>query len=442
MNNNKVVPIENNEIGRKKGGSKTSPETIAWRLAGANEHLRSDGSLLYKWAGTHWQVQDHIAAESAMMHWLTDHHPKKASPRLAASCVQAAVMGARRLEARKNKDGLVLPLANGYLHIDVRGGTVILKEPDPDEGLTYTLGVAFTPGAQSEKFNRFICEVLEDEATREYAQEYVGYTLLPDCRFQKAMLWTGSGANGKSTLAEIVSKLHKQVSSLALDRLEGFRLTPLIGASLVLVDETPARICEQEFKKIVSGGLIEINRKFRDPVSFHPTAKWLVLGNQAPAVSDQTHGFWRRLAVVRFERQFSEVEQDPYLAQKIITTEMPGVLNWSLAGLLSLLQRGHFPAPSDAMRAAAQQGMVESNSVLAWWMDGHAEINRATETPRAKIYAAYKQWASDNGMSPVSSERFWPRLDLASGQKIAAVMRKKNGVAERFVPIRLLRTEP
>jgi len=442
MSNEKVVSLDEKRSKKKKAdqADQPTPEAIAWAQARTNDQVRSDGSLLYKWTGVYWQAQDHQVAESAMMRWLTEMHPKKATPRVAASCVQAAIMGAQKLRARKNHDSLVLPLSNGYLHINAQTGSMDLKEPDPEEGLTYALDAPFAQGAKAERFARFLGEVLADKETRDYVQEYVGYTLLPDCRFQKAMFWLGSGANGKSTLAEISSRLHRQVSSIALDRLEGFRLTPLIGASLVIVDETPSRICEQEFKKIVSGGLIEINRKHRDPISFRPTAKWLILGNQPPAVSDQTHGFWRRLPTVRFERQFSEVEQDPHLVQKIVSTEMSGVLSWALVGLLRLLKRGHFPPPSEAMRAAAVQGMIESNSVLAWWTDGRAEVNQATETPRAEVYADYRTWATDNGMSPVSAERFWPRLELACGQKITPIMRKRNGVSERFVSIRMLRT--
>ena len=430
---------------RKKNKSeeadKPTPEAIAWQIAKTNEHLRSDGSLLYKWTGTYWQPQDVKDAEAVMMQWLTKQHPEKATPRCAASCVQAAVMGARRLEVKTPGEVLVLPLANGYLHIDSDADEITLKEPDPEEAMTYLLNVDFKPEARAERFDKFLEEVLPDREVREYVQEYIGYTLLPDCRLQKAMLWIGSGANGKSTLSEIVAKLHKQVSSISLNKLEGFNLTPLVGASLVIVDETPARISEQEFKKIVSGGLIEINRKFRDPISFRPFAKWLILGNQPPAISDQTHGFWRRLPVVQFCRQFSEQEQDPCLAKTIIEHEMPGVLNWALAGLLRLMKRGRFPDAGAAMRAAAMQAVIESNSVLAWWTDGQAEINQTIETPRAAVYSAYKEWAVENGMSPVSSERFWPRMALATGQKIVAIMRKKNGVAERFVPIRLLRSD-
>ena len=436
----KVIPIKK----QKTKASNPSPETEAHRLARGNDQVATDGGgTLYRWTGSYWQPQSSLDAETAMFSWLSSHpeHVIKASPRLAASCVVAAAMGARRLPVRSEGDtetSLILPLLNGYLHINLQGGEITLQDPAPDAGLTYQLQVSFDPAAQADRFHQFLADILPDQEVREFIQEYIGYTLISDCRFQIAMFWVGSGANGKSTLASIIAKLHRNTASMSIDKLEGFRLTPLVGASLVYVDETPPRVSEQALKKIISGGLIEIDRKFRDPISFKPTAKWIILGNNMPAVSDQSHGFWRRAMVAPFGRQFTDTEKDPLLEAKIITTEMAGVLNWAITGLVRLMARGRFPGTPEPMRAAQRQGMLESNSVYAWWIDARAEIHPEVETPRALVYADYRKWATDNGMAPVSAERFWPRLDSACGQKIVAVARKVDGASVRFVPVRLL----
>jgi putative DNA primase/helicase len=248
----------------------------------------------------------------------------------------------------------------------------------------------------------------------------------------------GSGANGKTTLAEIISSLHRQVVSLQLAGLSGFRLSPLLNSSLVVVDETPQRIDEQALKSLVSGGLCQIDRKYRDPISFHPTAKWIILGNAVPAISDQSHGFWRRMPVVPFTRQFDPDEQDPALVQKITRMEMSGVLNWAVTGLVRLVRRGQFPEQSEAMVTAQGEGQKESNSVLAWWRDDRAEIDPDVETPRQAVYGDYKIWCNENGMSPLGVERFWNRLKAIAGQKtVEATARKIQGQTMRVVPLRL-----
>lgn len=415
-----------------------TPEAVYHTLAGQDADLASRDKVLFRWNQSFWEAQDAEKEESKAFSWLKQNYEDKATPRLAASCVAAAVMGARPLPGGDSQN-VVLPLKNGYLLIDGASGELELTDPAKDAGLTYLIDASFDPNADAPLFHQFLEEVLPDPETRGWVQEYAGYSLLNDCRFQTAVFFVGSGANGKTTLAEIISKLHRRTVSMQLNQLGGFKLSPLLDASLVVVDETPQRIDEQALKSLVSGGLCQVDRKYRDPISFHPTAKWVILGNALPAVSDQSHGFWRRMPVVPFGRQFDPEEQDPALVQKIISRELPGVLRWAVAGLVRLVRRGQFPPQSEEMVQAQAAGQKESNSVLAWWKDDRAEFDPDFETPRQSVYTDYKIWCNDFGMSPMGIEKFWSRLKQTVGGHVAeSTMRKIDGQAVRVVPVRLL----
>lgn len=417
-----------------------SPEVVYHSLAGQDADLASFEGVLYRWTGSYWAAQDARDEESRAFSWLKIHYPSRANPRLAISCVAAAVMGAQRLPGQAASQNVVLPLKNGYLHIDIEKGTVSLKIPDKSLGMTYAINTAFDHDAEAPLFHTFLEQVFYmDKETQGWVQEYAGHTLMGDCRFQTAAFFLGTGANGKSTFTEIMAALHKKVVSAQLNALSGFNLSSLLGASLVVVDETPSRIDEQALKSLISGGLCQVDRKFRDPIAFRPTAKWIILGNIVPSISDQSHGFWRRVPVVQFKRQFTPDQQDPMLAAKIIGNEMAGVLNWAVAGLVRLIQRGRFPNPSDAMVRAQLACQVESNSVLAWWSDDRAEVNVDFETPRSVIYTDYKTWCHDNGMAPCGAEKFWNKLEkIAGGEGTEARVRKINGQTVRVVSMRLL----
>ena len=415
-----------------------TPEGVYHSIAGEDTDLASRDGVLYRWNQLFWAARDAATEESRAFSWLKKHYETKATPRLAGSCVAAAIMGAQPLPVGDSQN-VVLPLKNGYLRIDVESGELELTDPAKEAGLTYLIDADFDPAAGAPMFHEFLAQILPgDLETRGWVQEYAGYSLLNDCRYQTAVFFVGSGANGKTTLAEIISSLHRQVVSLQLNGLSGFRLSPLLDSSLVVVDETPARIDEQALKSLVSGGLCQIDRKYRDPISFHPTAKWLILGNAVPAISDQSHGFWRRMPVVPFTRQFDPEEQDPALVHKITRAELSGVLNWAVAGLVRLVRRGQFPQQSAAMEQAQGEGQKESNSVLAWWRDDRAEIDPDVETPRQAVYGDYKIWCNENGMSPLGVERFWNRLKAIAGQKtVEATARKIQGQTMRVVPLRL-----
>lgn len=419
--------------------------------ADGGTRFAADGGVLHEWCGTHWQPLTDVDAERAAWDWLVAEAQHRATAKAACSCVAAAALAATRLPARTQvPTSVVIPCRNGYLTLRATGnpgGTDggelwerNIEVPTRDAGMTYTLACDYSVKAVAPEFERFVAQVLPDADVRAYVQEYLGYTLLPDCRFQRAQFWLGAGANGKSTLAEVAAALHEKVAAMELDALDGFKLVNLLGASLVYVDETPPRIDEQRLKMLISGGLVQVDRKFRDPINLRPTAKWIILGNHLPAVSDQSAGFWRRLAIIPFSASFPDGSADPLIARRIIENELPGVLNWALGGLHRLLERGRFTKMPDAVMQQIETGKRETNSVLAWFVNSDIEADAEVETPKDDVYASYREWCRDNGAAAVSSERFWKRLASVTGAVFPEKKATIGGKRVRVVPIRLQAT--
>lgn len=416
-----------------------SPELAFANGIKKNPDIASDGGILYKWDGHIWAPSTPSESEKKAFEWLGNHSDyfTKANMRLAASCIDAAVTSAAKLPMFSSTNLVVLPVMNGYLHIDA-AGNIELKEAEKKFGLCYTIDCDYDPAANSYEFIKFLAEVLPDPDVREWVQSYIGYTLMGDTRFQKATFWLGAGANGKSTLAEIVSALHSKIAAMTIDNLNGFKLVPLAGASLVYVDETPSRVDEQQLKALISGGLVQVDRKYREPMSLRPTAKWIICGNSLPAISDQSNGFWRRMPIVAFERQFSEIEQDPLLAHRIIENELAGVLIWAIQGLVSVLKAGRLPAAPAAMLKAHEEGKKETNSVLAWFDDDRVQFEPSEWTDRADVYGDYRDWAKERGYSPVNETKFWNRLKMAAPEVCYPIQKKVLGQARRGAPVVLL----
>ena len=404
---------------RKKLDEKASPELkyVAYlskrRIPESDLPLFSapeEGSgVLYRWSGTHWEMVSPYDCERMAWKWLTENCPNEATPRKAQSCSNAACLEIFKIPSPQ-KTSIIIPTKSGYLHVGQSDFLLTLMNADPALGITYCLNCPYDPEVTAPLFKGFMEEVLPDPDVRDLVQEYAGYTLLGDTRFQKAQWWIGSGANGKGTLAQIIAALHQRASALSIDSLDGFRLVPLLDATLIYVDETPKKIDEQRLKTLLSGDLVSIDRKYRDPVSFRPSAKWIVLGNDLPAISDQSDGFWRRWHVIPFPVSFGEGQQRPLLAKQIIDHELSGVLNWALDGLLKLLGRGHFLPPPRTVRDAIQRGRKESNNVLAWLEEAEPVVSGLPATPKDDIYAAYREWSQKNGTPSVSATRFWTRV--------------------------------
>mgnify|MGYP001195937359 CR=1 FL=1 len=371
--------------------------------------VASDRQLLYAWTGTHWSALEDEGGWTAAYRWLVEHDRDNTSPDNARRAHQAAILWAPALP-RPTTD-VVIPCSNGYVHV-THGGAV-LRCAEKALGLQHVLRCAYRPAdGKGQRFESFLRQVLPDQAVRERVQEYIGYTLTGDARYQRAQLWLGTGANGKGALANIVQALHGNTAAVNLEALEGFKLSVLVGANLIYADEVPRqKINEQLLKSLIAGERVQIDRKYKEPLSIHVRGKWLVCGNHLPPVTDHSAGFWRRWDIVPFNVTIPEHARDPELADYIIAKELSGVLNWALDGLARLMARGMFdPVQPRAMQAVLHDAKAETNSVLAWTEDCAVCIEPATVTAKDDVYGHYRNWCERNGLSPMSSPRFWPRL--------------------------------
>lgn len=384
------------------------PHLYATTLS-ASGNYAVDGGLIHTWTGSHWSVtSDDIACKQAYR-WIAAAEPRDATAENAKKAVSSAKLWLP--DVVKESADIVIPCMNGY--VQVKDGKVELTSPDKSLGLKHSLICEFQPDfGPATQFEKFLEMILPDTAVRSRVQEYIGYTLTSDARYQKAQLWLGSGANGKGVLANIVQKLHRNTAAIRLDALDGFSLSVLLGASLIYVDEVPkARINEQILKSLIAGEKIQIDRKYETPLSTHIRGKWLVLGNHLPAITDHSIGFWRRWDIIPFNVTIKESERDPLLANSIIRTEMPGVLNWALEGLLRLQKRGAFEVTLPlAMYNILSDAKRESNSVQAWFEENDIVASHSLQSTKDEIYEHYREWSSRNGMASMASPRFWQTI--------------------------------
>lgn len=378
--------------------------------------FRTSGNSFVRWTGTHWSDVPDVEIEREAIAWLQLKDTTTQTASQARSARQTAFL--LTLPLPEPKDRLpVIPLLNGYLHID--RPIPVLEDFDQELGLRHVLACkydVFTPPPV--EFERFLNRILPDPEIRNRVQEFVGSTLLPDTRYQRAAFWWGSGANGKGVLARIVTALHPKHAAVHLDALGGFKMSGLRGASLVFCDEAPQRrIDEHIIKSAIAGETMQFDIKYHDPVSEKLTAKWLVLGNHLPDVTDQSQGFWRRFDIVPFEVTIPEGERDATLAERIIANELDGVLNWALEGLERLLRRDGFdPIQPGAMKQALQSARVTTDSLTAWTTDVTVSLTMFAETPKYKVYQSYVDWCRENGVSSLSAPKFWQRLPTLVGE--------------------------
>jgi len=126
-----------------------------------------------------------------------------------------------------------------------------------------------------------------------------------------------------------------------------------------------------------------------------------------------------------------ENDRDPLLADNIIRDEMPGVLNWALAGLLRLQKRGAFePLLPQAMQHILSDAKRETNSVQAWFEENDIAESDTPQSVKEDIYDNYREWCLRNGMASMASPRFWQTVRGITS--LEEVRRREGGSQVRY----------
>jgi len=210
-----------------------------------------------------------------------------------------------RQRSEFDKNIYTINLKNGLL--DIR--TLELKPHTPDYLSIIQLPVEWNPRAECPRWDKFISEIVEEEDAKAL-QEFVGYMLWRDCRFQKALMLTGSGSNGKTTFLNIIIKMlgEHNCAFRSLQELTTNRFAPadLFGKLANIYDDLPpdTLINTGIFKILVTGGEIQAEKKFKNAFKFRNFAKLVFSANKVPSTVDDTKAFFRRWIIINFPNEF------------------------------------------------------------------------------------------------------------------------------------------
>jgi putative DNA primase/helicase len=178
---------------------------------------------------------------------------------------------------------------------------------------------------------------------------------------------------------------------------------------LVFCNETKEgqRLDDARLKDLTGGETIIARPLYSNKhISFSPTHKLVVVGNYHPTVSDDSHGFWRRVVLYPFSVTIPQGKQDKRLLEKLIS-EGPGILNYLLKALKIYFANG-LEIPN-TLTKATQKYRTEQD-VVQQFLDDECVITPEETIPKSTLYLKYTLWCSVNGLHGVSSNRLSRKL--------------------------------
>lgn len=387
----------------------------------------ADSGCAYRWGEHCWEFVHSEEGRTMAAKWLDMAHPDKAASFKATQVWNFACDRLRQEKpAAANESYLnLIPTLSGYLSLMEDGSIEVLKA-DPIYCIDYVIEAKLShastnnyytpqPVPPDSLFGQYLRDSLPDQGVRDVVQELCGQTLLPS-NYGIAGWFYGQGANGKGVLMEVIEAIHRQACRLRLDHLaEKFALEPLVGASLVLVDEVAnGKFDEELFKTLVTSNGVDVDRKYDKPLrSYRARAKWIISSNNVPHIRDKSDGVWRRIVFIPWQVQIAEADRIPDLDKRIIESELHIVLDWLLMGAVRIVQRGRF-IPENQMpeiiRSQKHTMRIESDSVLAWIDEEGIHQAAGVFTTNDAIYKSYNDWCAAAQRTPLGVEMFWKNI--------------------------------
>ena len=352
------------------------------------------------------------------VNWGTLPAPLATSERIGTAKTVSAVVQLVRTDPRivrtvDELDADPLVLNSPAWIIDLRTGLV---RPHDRDLVTHITAVYPTPGGSCAHWIRFLQDVFEgDSDVITFMRRFLGYCLTGLTREHLIAFLFGGGANGKSTLLDLVLwimgdyalKLPASVLMAQRGERHPTEVAQLCGVRLAISNE----IDEGEFwaesrLKELTGDTHATARYMRgDFFSFAISHKHIIAGNHRPQVrhgrgaeaTDGSRPVQRN--VPRRTSRPADARQAHGGRPRCAGVDDPGAADW--------LERGiELPA---AVRTASDE-YAATMDALGNWIADKCERDLDGSEAAGLLYRSYADWKRDRGENPVSQTRWSEQL--------------------------------
>jgi len=357
--------------------------------------------------------EDNKAAAEAI-EWAKDSH---SMPRLKAMIEAAKTDPAvsTRIAALDQFRELI-NLVNGTL--DLPAGK--LRAPDRGDLITRLAGVEFDAEATCPLWEHHLDLVLAGcPETIAFFQRSVGSALTGSVDDQCFFTLWGEGRNGKSVTAAVLLKLFgdygytapfstflKQRNSDSGPRPE---LVALRGRRLVVASEPDAgaTLSTSTIKQVTGGDSITARDMYKGHITFAPECKIFLLTNHKPRITDQGYAIWRRVKLIPFRVIIPDEKLDKNITAKLLG-ELPGILNWAIAGYREWRENGLGSCPEVD---EATEDYKEAQDPIAEFLGERCVLRSGADCKKSVLRQAYVDYCEEAGLRPLGHPRFKALLE-------------------------------
>jgi len=335
----------------------------------------------------------------------------------------------RSLSSREFQlDRRSLCFENGILNAETRE----LSEFSPRHMVINRIDYNYDANAKCPKWIKFLEEVLPLESVRITLQQYCGLLFADRSRYklEKLLVLLGSGANGKSVVYEVITRLVGKsnttsfdIGSLVSGGDKQKNLASINGKILNYCSDLGKKELSGEvFKNLISGEPVQARQIYSESFTAYYIPLLIANANELPITQDYSDGYFRRFSVIPFDVKIPIEKRNLNLHRELIE-ELPAILNWVLDGFDMVSANGYKVSEPEIITDRAIEYEMNSNSILKFIEDQEYynipvyKTHAPMQITAKDLYKQYVDYCKASGYNAFSNVKFAEKLKEKNFQK-------------------------
>ena len=337
-------------------------------------------------------------------------------PTLSRSKRQEVLAYLSLLVTRESKvaDDNLIAFKNGVLNIEDDS----FSEFSPEYIITNKIPYNYNPDAKSELLDKTMWKLANrDESVHKLLFQSVGYCFYRRNELRKSFFLLGEKRNGKSTFLDMVGNLLGEENVANLDLCEigsQFRTAELTGKLANIGDDINDEYVSNTatFKKVVSGDVITVEKKGKDPYKLRSFAKFFFSANALPRLGSgkDSSAVIDRLVIIPFDAKFSKQDKDydPFIKYKLRSEEvMEALIAKAVPALKEVLSEQQFEHCSKVDENMDE--FEKSNNPILQFFEELDEGDYLNEPIKA-VYQKYNTFCFGSNIRPIGAMDFQKQI--------------------------------
>lgn len=329
-------------------------------------------------------------------------------------------------------DANLIAFNNGVLDL----ATEEFGDFSPEYVITNKVPHNYNPSAKSELLDDVLRKLsCNDDSVEKLLLQSVGYCFYRRNELRKSFFLLGEKRNGKSTFLDMVGTLLGEDNTSNLDLCEigdRFRTAELNGKLANIGDDINDEWVSNTaiFKKVVSGDIVTVERKGKDPFKLRSFAKFFFSANSLPRLGrgKDSGAVFDRLVVIPFDAKFTKTDgdYDPFIKYKLREEDvMEALIARAIPALREVLVNQEFEHCRKVDKSMEE--FEKSNDPILEFFTDIDESDYLNE-PIKVVYQKYNTFCLSNNLQPISALEFQKRIKSQFGLAIKTVEVDKKGV--------------